>query len=251
MKETNFNKNDWHCKLYLSTFGGHINSAYKKNCLPDDTCLYYKKIILALILFIPALPGHIYNFFKNYKKDKNSFISYDRSDWTAFHLPFLVFIGWIRLSTHNGLIVPGSPLNFWHSYLVGIVIILLIGVAVCILFSIIWFGSILYEQIGSLPKKPKITKETKPNFFIELYKSLKGKYCSKINWKLNLAINMRNTMNYSSSGGDTIGISYSVVQNKQRKPVVILNIPYEAEKFIEHAWRLILMSNNIIIESYK
>ena len=67
----------------------------------------------------------------------------------------------------------------------------------------------------------------------------------EIQWKVKLALDMRiSCENYSSGGGQEVGIVYC--KKVRSKEQMIMTIPYDAEKYIEHAWKLIVNSDNLI-----
>ena len=67
----------------------------------------------------------------------------------------------------------------------------------------------------------------------------------EVQWKVRLALDMRiSGENYSAGGGPEVGIIYC--KRVRKKEQLIMTIPYEAEKYIEHAWKLIINANNLI-----
>lgn len=57
MKSLKYNKNSWHSKLYMSTYGT------SDIWLPENICKYFWQLVIAIIFFIPSWPGHLYNRF--------------------------------------------------------------------------------------------------------------------------------------------------------------------------------------------
>ena len=165
MKPKEYNSKSWHAILYKSSYGQNIWDG--EDILPDNICEYGKKLILAMLLFVIAWPGHLINLLKRtYEVD---------AIWFAIHFPIVLLIGFGIFGGTEG----HREFHFWAQYGMGfITTIVMIVILFCFIAVSNW-----WEGVKLFPKRSKEVKEKTPSPIIEWYKAFKGKYCAKINWK--------------------------------------------------------------------
>ncbi len=142
MKTIEFKSKSWHSILYKSSYSN----------LPEDTFVYYKKLILAMLLFLPSISGHIINLiYRRYKV---------KSIWVSVHLPIAYFIGHLIINVGRENI----NYNFLHAYGLGFLVICISLIACVFMFLVMYIIGYILEKIRSLIK-------------IDM-----NRYCKKIKW---------------------------------------------------------------------
>lgn len=148
----------------------------RSNKLPVDGCVFIKKLILAfflgIFLFVIDLPRLILGKLKHYPFNDETKIKAGMSNYTLIFLTISV-ICYVYGLIINHTIVPTSS-NYIQS--VGFLftwIILIILIILCILY--------LCSKIKDYINKSEEKKQESKIYIF--YKSIKDKYCFKINWK--------------------------------------------------------------------
>ena len=163
MNEKQFSTKSWHSNLYLATYGRYSG-------LPTDTCKYYRKILLAILLFIPSIPGYIYNYF-----NKNSNI---KTIEFSFHVPIAIWFGFIYCS-----IIKNIPhINIFKIYLYGLIFIIIFIILLILLVFLIVKMCDYISFLGYIKWENENKIEKEDGFFKSMFKSFKEKHCSKIKW---------------------------------------------------------------------
>lgn len=171
MKQLNFNRKSWHSALYQSSYGTED--------LPDNICAYFWKLVLAIILIIPAFGGHIINMvsWSLWKAHKTSEHYPMHSIRSSLHIP--IFILFASLT-----ITDGDPKMLWWGHIKynffnlwwtgGIIVICIIMVILLLVLAALFFDG--------LTNHIKKIKRNTDNPIKEGWKAFRGKYCSKISW---------------------------------------------------------------------
>lgn len=144
--------------------------------LPVDGCVFIKKLILSFLfgifLFVIDLPRLIFGKLKYYPFNDETKIKAGVCNYTLMFL-FISVIYYIYGAIINHTIKPLynntiQSVGFLFTYIILIVLIML-----CVFY--------LYHKIKDYTNKTEDEKK-KSKMYI-FYKSIKDKYCFKINWK--------------------------------------------------------------------
>jgi hypothetical protein len=177
----NYSSTSWHARLYISSYGIKGENPY----LPNNICVYFWKLLLAIILFIPAYIGHIMNFFKKGK------LSYHNEGyiaiWSSVQLPIFLLMGFAMKNAGDSASV--IKFSFGHDYITGILWSMVWVICIAIVIFLIIYGEKLGDYISSSLRKMRrrkgIEKDMlipRSNPIIDGFEAFKGKYCSKIGW---------------------------------------------------------------------
>lgn len=174
----------WYSKLYRSAYGIQTQKRRTPSLwdletqedyvlMPDNICSFFWPLLLAIITFIPALPGHMWNIIAR----KYHIIAI----WWAIHLPIFMALGLLKF---NAKTIDNASL--WEIYCFGAFYSLLVSLAIAIFFGLCYFEEEKYKpwraERRAKRNKSKIIKERRVNPLLEGFKAFKGKYCTKLEW---------------------------------------------------------------------
>lgn len=171
MNVLNYKKDSWHARLYKSTYNIHHISR-----MPDSICLYFWKLLFAIVIFPLYAPVIIIKEYFTDDKDIDSTLGF------MMTLVFLLF-GTFGLSfLPNTLAICLLPI----ATMIGASIL---GIVMLIVFGIFYFFENVRKLITTYfkknpkPKKVRYYRPKTPNPLFEGFKSFKNKYCKRINWE--------------------------------------------------------------------
>lgn len=168
-------KDSWYVWLYCSTY------SVDKNHLPISRCVFFERLIAALLLFPMLWIGHLIAFINN-RKNPN--------DIRTFHL------GWLSLVLISLLSFAATEDSKKHHtllqyYGIGLLLLIFFIIIALVTWWIIMQIVTLHEKYSEYKKLKiknkvflKVTpKEPRKYLLIEYIKGKRDKYCGKINWK--------------------------------------------------------------------
>jgi hypothetical protein len=173
VKEKFFSQNSMHAKLYKFTYGQY---------LPDGLCLYFWKLVIATIIFIPnfimQFPSRTlaYVLGKFNKEDNTGDEMVGPSDYMVLGVIsyIAIFISIIYFYGIVSLVKEMFNCYSYNHYAANLSLTLTLAVLAII--------GLRYLVIYLANREEKITVK-EPSVIKEFIKAKYGKYCPRINWK--------------------------------------------------------------------
>lgn len=168
MKEIEFKQQTNTAKWYKFFWG--VNGWERE--MPEDTCTYYRNIILSIPLAIIAHIGVLWAWIF-----KSTMSFWEKLGATAafWFIPIVFGVGILKSQKDYDR-------GFFYVWFWGVVILLCIIIVISIILFIVYLIDKAVKSCKNRRFKSSHELENKPNIISLWYKQLKDKTCSKIRW---------------------------------------------------------------------